>query len=99
VNIKVEYDPKVGMPNAFSPNGDGLNDVFKMQNIQYEKLLAFQIFNRYGQLVFETQNPNIGWDGTFKGKEAALDVYYYRIQYTIPGGIRRDVKGDVVLIR
>lgn len=99
VKIDVEYDPKIGMPNAFSPNGDGLNDVFKLQNLNFEKLQSFQIYNRYGQLVFETQNPNIGWDGTIKDVPAAADVYYYFIQYALPDGTRKFFRGDVTLIR
>lgn len=99
INIDVDYEPKIGMPNAFTPNGDGLNDVFKLQNVKFEKLLSFQVFNRYGQLVFETQNPNIGWDGTYKGQPAAADVYFYIIHYSLPGGVQKMFKSDVTLIR
>jgi gliding motility-associated-like protein len=99
VNIKVEYMPNSGMPNAFSPNGDGLNDVFRIENLRFDKLTEFRVFNRYGQMVFETLNPEKGWDGTFNDKPAATDVYYYQVRLTLPDGTERAFKGDVTLIR
>src|SRR5690606_37863556 len=65
--VDIDYtNPKL-IPNAFTPNGDGLNDVFQIQNLDFEKILAFRIYNRYGQLVFETNNVKEGWDGTING--------------------------------
>jgi gliding motility-associated-like protein len=99
VNVKVEYMPNSGMPNAFSPNGDGLNDIFKIENLRFDKLTEFRIFNRYGQMVFETLNPEKGWDGTQGGKPAATDVYFYTVKLTLPDGTERAFKGEVTLIR
>jgi len=99
LHIKVVYDPKTGMPNAFSPNGDGLNDVFKIGNIQYEKMTLFRVYNRYGQCVYDGKDPAKGWDGTFNDKPAAGDVYYYHIRLTLPGGKQVEYKGDVTLLR
>lgn len=99
INIKVVYDPKTGMPNAFSPNGDGVNDVFKIGNIQYEKMTQFRIFNRWGRIVYDGTDPAKGWDGTIDGKPAAFDVYYYHIKLTLPGGKQVEYKGDVTLLR
>ncbi len=99
VNIKVEYMPNSGLPNAFSPNGDGLNDVFKIENLRFDKLTEFRVFNRYGQMVFETLNPKKGWDGTFNGKPAATDVYFYVVRLTLPDGKERAFKGEVTLLR
>ena len=99
VNIKVQYDPITGMPNAFSPNGDGLNDVFKVGNIQYEKMTEFKVFNRWGQCVYDGSDPQKGWDGTYKGQPAAMDTYYYIVKLTLPGGIQKQYKGDVILLR
>jgi gliding motility-associated-like protein len=99
VTIKVQYNSKSGMPNAFSPNGDGLNDVFKVQNIRFDKMTEFKIFNRYGQIVFETSNPEKGWDGNFNDQPAAVDTYYYIVKLVLPNGEQKIFKGDVVLIR
>lgn len=99
VHINVEYESVSDMPNAFSPNGDGLNDVFKIQNYKYEKLLSFKIFNRYGQLVYDGADGEEGWDGTINGKPAPADVYYYLVRMVLPGAIEKNLKGDVTLIR
>lgn len=99
VNINVIYTPKLFMPNAFSPNGDGLNDVFKLENIQYERLISFRVFNRMGKEVFHSSNPDKGWDGLIEGQPAPQDVYFYMIQIVMPGSEIRTLKGDVTLMR
>lgn len=99
LKIKVNYESIGDLPNAFTPNGDGLNDVFNLQNIKYEKLVAFKIFNRYGQEVFQTTDAKKGWDGTIKGKPAPAGVYYYHVKLAFPFGEIKEIKGDVTLIR
>jgi len=99
VKINIVYDPNTGMPNAFSPNGDGLNDVFKIANIQFEKMTEFKIFNRLGQCVYNGTDPLKGWDGTYNNKPAASDTYFYIVKLTLPGGVQKVYKGDVILIR
>jgi len=99
VKINVRHQPNVFVPNAFSPNGDGTNDVFKLENFRFEKLVEFKVFNRWGELVFETMNPAKGWDGTIGGQPAMMDTYYYKISITQPDGTPVDFKGDVTLIR
>lgn len=99
VKIKVVYDTRSGMANAFTPNGDGLNDVFKIQNLRFDKLTEFRVFNRWGRQVFETNVPSKGWDGTINGKPAEADVYYYLIKLTLPDGTPKVLKGNVTLIR
>lgn len=99
--VRVYHRPRFFIPNAFSPNGDGLNDEFKIENLTYEKLISFKVFNRWGELMFETIDPNKGWDGTNKaGKAVPQDVYFYQI---IISGPTEDTemmtyKGDVTLI-
>lgn len=100
--VRVYHQPRIFVPNAFSPNGDGLNDVFKIENMTYERLISFKVFNRLGEVVFETIDPNKGWDGTNKaGKALASDVYYYYIQISGPTEETKNIeyKGDVTLIR
>jgi len=99
VNIKIDYAMPDLIPNAFSPNGDGLNDVFRIEGITYQKVVVFQVFNRYGQLIFSTTNPDTGWDGKFKGKDCDAGVYYYLVRLVYPDGRERILKGDVQLIR
>ncbi len=99
VRINVEYASKTAMPNAFSPNGDGLNDEFKIGNVIFEKLVEFKIWNRLGHLIYDGKDPKKGWDGTIKGQPAAMDTYFYHVQVVMPNGKPRVFKGDVILIR
>lgn len=70
------------IPNAFTPNGDGKNDVFQPALPGYCPISLFklQIFNRYGQRLFISYQPDEGWDGTINGKPTDMGVYYYRLQ-------------------
>jgi gliding motility-associated-like protein len=70
------------MPTAFSPNGDGLNDFFRpaLQSVD-EGDYEFLIYNRWGQLVFFTTNPSIGWDGKTNGRPADPGAYQYIVKY------------------
>ncbi|WP_162902805.1 gliding motility-associated C-terminal domain-containing protein [Taibaiella koreensis] len=91
-----------GMPNAFSPNGDGLNDVFAPVIEAQCKVAGylFNVFNRWGELVFSTTVPGAGWDGTHKGSPAASGNYMFTIAYE--KGTQHHsyvLKGDVTLIR
>jgi len=97
--VDIDYRVETQLPNAFSPNGDNLNDVFKVGNIGLRKLVTFQVFDRWGKKVFETINPAEGWDGTYKGKAADGGVYYYYIQLGYADNVVETFKGDVTLIR
>ncbi len=99
VNIRIDYTSNELIPNAFSPNGDGKNDVFKIEGIQYQKIGTFRIFNRFGQEVFSTITPDQGWDGTFKGRACEIGTYYYLIELLYPDGLIKTFKGDLTLIR
>jgi gliding motility-associated-like protein len=100
ITIHLEYQDDC-IPTAFTPNGDGLNDVFKLCNsMQYEKLVDFRVLNRWGQTVFEnTSDPKKGWDGTFNGVPLDMGVYNYMIIIGRPDGSNRIFKGEVTLIR
>lgn len=70
------------VPNAFTPNGDGLNDLFRIRGGAGIQDFSMQIFNRWGKLIFETNDPQIGWDGTLNGIPQPTGAYAYSIQYT-----------------
>lgn len=90
----------VYFPSAFSPNGDGLNDYFTPNLSDYQKLVSFQVFDRYGKEVYANNNPEKGWDGKYPdGKDAAQDTYMYIMQYTCTDGQNYTKKGDVTLVK
>jgi gliding motility-associated-like protein len=98
VYIDAQSCCNVFFPSAFTPNGDGRNDVFRNAGLGYHKMHDFRITNRWGQTVFESVNPESAWDGTFNGEPQDLGVYYYFFTYDCDGKIVMD-KGEVTLIR
>jgi len=90
---------KLLIPNAFSPNGDGINDIFKIANFTNQKLIEFKVFNRWGTILFTTEDPSSGWDGTFKGKDEPFGVYGYVIRIAYPQNVVETYKGTVTLLR
>ncbi len=85
------------IPNVFSPNDDGINDIFRAEGSGFE-VLNFRVFNRWGGVVFSESNTNNGWNGKYKGSQADVGVYTYflEIQY---GDVRKVLKGSVTLVR
>lgn len=104
-NILVEVEEnKVYIPNSFSPDSDGINDIFAPLGDPLIVVEDFSIFDRWGELVyrnggFNLGSPEIGWDGVFKDKAAAVEVYVYVITLRWPDGTHQLVKGDVLLLR
>jgi gliding motility-associated-like protein len=86
------------IPNAFTPNGDNFNDVLYLRGHNIEKMI-FRIFDRWGEMVFESTDKNIGWDGTFRGKKLDPDVYDYYLDITCVGGLKEVIKGNVTLMK
>lgn len=99
-SIFVDIKCDVNMPNAFSPNHDGNNDVFKPIT---EKVDAYElhVYNRWGQEVYTYDGPGDGggWDGTFKGKDAEVGVYTWWMKAKFINGILYDQQGNVTLLR
>jgi len=87
------------MPNAFSPNGDDKNNIFKAK--KYQSIVEFDayIYNRWGQKLYEWHDPAGGWDGTYKGKDVAQGVYYVLVKAKGADGRRFTIKRDVNLLR
>ncbi len=104
IAIFVNADRSVFVPNAFSPNGDGINDlVFASSKISRE-ILYFRIYNRWGALVFENKNgitndPSFGWDGIFKGEKVNNDVFVYDLLLSYPDGVQQQISGDITVIK
>ena len=99
VRINVDYSDPIFIPSAFSPNGDGRNDIFRIGSFSFQRLLEFKVFNRWGQEIFSTTDPNQGWDGTWKGSLQNPGVFQYIIRIAWPDGKIELYKGDVTLVR
>lgn len=99
--IQVVLYSHIFVPNAFSPNGDGLNDVFTPKIVGYSNINNFQVFNRFGELVYSSANNNSpSWDGLLRGKPSDVGVYFWRIECTNVLTNEKEVKtGDVTLLR
>jgi gliding motility-associated-like protein len=93
------YPPGFHVPNAFTPNGDGLNDVFRVVPAGIAYTEWFRIFNRYGQLVFETNQWMKGWDGTFQGKKQPVGNYVWILKGVDKNNKVIEMKGTVLLIQ
>jgi gliding motility-associated-like protein len=98
--VKIYISCNIAVPNAFTPNGDGTNDfLYPLNAIKADKL-EFLVFNRWGQLIFRTNNWKNGWDGRFKGQPQPSGAYVWLLRY-----INRDTdqrfekKGSAILIR
>jgi gliding motility-associated-like protein len=98
VNINVKYIWPILVPSAFSPNGDGRNDLFRIANLTTQKVEEFRVYNRYGREVFSGRD-NSGWDGTHNGRDADIGAYHYIIRVSYADGKAKLFKGDVELIR
>jgi gliding motility-associated-like protein len=114
INVRFQDSVKISVPDAFSPNGDGTNDMLRVvTNVDKDSdysdgfdgdggaivSMNFQIFNRYGQLVFRTTDPNEGWDGTFKGKALNVGNFAYKLEYRLINGLTGSIDGNVMLYK
>jgi gliding motility-associated-like protein len=100
--IVVEHDPVVFIPNAFTPDGDGLNNEFTAVFPENMKLASYEmyIYDRWGELVFYSLDPKQGWDASLAGFDAPDGVYSYLVKYKELGYVNKfQVTGSVVLIR
>jgi len=102
--IRTYTDGRVNIPNAFTPNGDGKNDVFYILGSQDILLVSeFAVYNRYGEKVFgvtgaPANNPVYGWDGKVHGKTGASDTYVYSATILFRDGSKQQFKGTITLI-
>ena len=99
ITVCVNGESVLWVPNAFSPNNDGINDEFIVSAFGIENF-HMMIFNRWGEKVYESDDITVGWDGTYRGEEVKTDVYTYLIEYTdIFLGIPAYKKGFVVIVK
>lgn len=99
INVLVVGAPTLFLPNAFSPNGDGLNDIIKPLLVGYKRANSFRIYNRYGELVYVNYSHHFAWDGTFNGKDCDIGVYFYELNILKIDDTDTIIKGDITLIR
>ncbi|MFN7116934.1 MAG: T9SS type B sorting domain-containing protein [Saprospiraceae bacterium] len=101
VNNVVCDKEHIFLPSAFSPNGDGINDVWRIRSNFLEQLRVstWVLYNRWGQKIFETTDINFAWDGTFRGQPLPPDVYGYYARIICPGNEELILQGNLTLIR
>ena len=103
VSVKVDMrhcECELILPNAFTPNGDGLNETFRPLHPCMMTNFSLRVFNRYGEMVFETQDPSKGWDGNFRGMKADAGSYVWVASYVNSNTQQRNLlKGFVILVR
>jgi gliding motility-associated-like protein len=91
---------EVFVPNAFSPNGDGVNDVFRVTTSTGIELVQFEIYDRWGRKVWYTDDFREGWDGNERGQPRDMNTYYYIFRYKcLYDGENYMKKGDINLVR
>ena len=88
---------EIFVPQAFSPNNDGNNDILYVRGSIKE--FSFSVFNRWGEVVFKTENQNTGWDGTYKGKELNAGVYVFFLSGQDLLGNSFNKKGNITLVK
>jgi gliding motility-associated-like protein len=99
VNIRVLKGPTFYVPSAFTPNNDGLNDVFRPTGSGIAELKFFRVYNRYGEMIFQSSDIKRGWDGTFKRKKQDTGNYLWMLHGIDRFGNNKNMAGYVVLIR
>jgi gliding motility-associated-like protein len=86
------------VPNTFTPNNDGQNDLFKVRGLKIDELY-FAVYNRWGEKVFDTNDKNKGWDGTYNGRQSDVGVFGWYLKVKCFNGEETFRKGNVTLIR
>jgi gliding motility-associated-like protein len=100
VYIRVVANTQLLIPSAFSPNGDGINDLFRIvRHLNIDKLDEFSIYNRWGEKVFTTSDFDTGWDGSYQGQPAPMSVYAWYVKAKTYEDKDVFVKGNVTLVR
>lgn len=96
-NIDALIVPRIDVPTAFTPNGDGINDILYVRGAAID-YMDFSIYNRWGQLVFHSVSTESGWDGTFNGKPQPMESYAYVLNATFINGETESKRGNITLL-
>lgn len=105
IHIFVNREPRVYMPNAFSPDGDGINDLFMVYGgVGVQEINIFRIFDHWGSLVFEKEHfmpndPTCAWNGKFREQEVQSGIFIYMIEVELADGSKYVMKGEIALVR
>lgn len=104
ITIQVDETRRIFIPAAFSPNNDGINDFFFFQNPDPAQVLLFQVYDRWGSLVFSTTDMEFnqeatGWDGFFNSKAAPIGVYIWQAEIQFFDGKKERLSGEVTVVR
>jgi gliding motility-associated-like protein len=99
VVVETKTDCGFYLPNAFTPDGNGINDCFKVLGNSILERFSLSIYNRWGELVYETNDHTACWDGSYKNQEVPVDVYIFYLSYRCPEKGDFSTKGVVSLIR
>jgi gliding motility-associated-like protein len=99
ITVRVVNQASFVVPNAFSPNGDGLNETFRPMAVGYRGLKYFRVFNRWGEEVYFSTTLESGWNGTYKNIGCDIGVYFWEISFVDRFGSEGHMKGDVTLVR
>ena len=91
-------NPLLDVPNAFTPGRFGTNSILKVVGFGIIRM-DFRIYNRWGKLIFESDNPNVGWDGNYLGTPQPMEVYAYTLEAEFSNGVHISKKGDITLVR
>ena len=104
ITLFMDHDLDVYVPNIFSPNGDGSNDVFFPRGSGLFRIKSARVFDRWGEVMYEkndfnANDPNAGWDGSFKGLKLNPDVYIYTFEIICDNNSTLIYKGNIALIK
>ena len=104
VTVNVRKDRAIWVPTGFTPNGDGQNDLLRVHGLNGTRILRFQVFDRWGELVYErsgfvVNDPSIGWDGIFRNQPVNPGVYVWYLEAEYIDGYQEVKRGQSTLIR
>jgi len=103
--LSIEYEDRIYIPNVFSPNGDGINDTWRIfYTDQKAELVSLSILDRWGGILFSIADKllnesDVEWDGTMKGKEMGNGAYVFVAVVKTSDSVTRHITGDITLIR
>lgn len=97
--VEIKPETFIKLPTTFTPNGDGVNDYIFVEGWGIKELLEYQIFNRWGEMMFETNNKEVGWDGHYKGTLQNNDVYVFKVRALTWRDETQTLEGHINLMR